>query len=97
MSESGLTAAEHDRKEKWMNDKLCHPEDALIMRDSSTVPGSIALCDCDGDCLFTFPEYWSDEQVFTALRFANMAYAMGVKVGSMQKAAAIRSALGIED
>lgn len=75
-------------------DKYQHKEDCEIVRDHKDYPASAVLFDCDGNEVHRFDEDWSDDQIWTALSFANKAYAHGVAVGGMRKADEVRRAIG---
>ncbi|MFZ5621145.1 MAG: hypothetical protein ACOY5W_09010 [Pseudomonadota bacterium] len=68
-----------------------------IDRDDPYSPASAVAYDCDGDFLYRFDEDWTDDQIRTALSFANKAYGLGWRVGQEIKMREIRAALGIRD
>ncbi|MBM5575786.1 hypothetical protein [Deefgea sp. CFH1-16] len=77
---------------------FCHLEDLGIVRPNGeaghTAPFA-KLYECDGGYLGSFPDSWTDEQIHTALKFANIAYAKGHEAGQLTKASEIRAVLGI--
>jgi len=76
--------------------KWIHPDDCFIERNHDDFPGRAVLFDCDGDQVFDFAaEEWTDEQIFTALALANIAYDRGYTVGQASKALEVRKALQI--
>ncbi len=53
------------------------------------------LCDNKDHEVWTFPSGWSNEQIMTALEFANHAYGKGVKEGMRRKQEEIKKVLGV--
>ena len=76
-----------------MKDIYVNTSDCNIERDLEDSPNKAILMDCDGEILFIFPDYWTDEQIYTALRFANFTYRMGKSAGMKEKASEMRKAL----
>jgi hypothetical protein len=80
-------------------DKLCHFEDCYIERkdeDHDILIGACAeLRNEEGELIFRFPSAWTDEQIKTALKFANDAYAKGIGVGMQRKATEIKACIGL--
>lgn len=74
-----------------LREKLLHREDAQVIRRD----GFAILFDCDGNSVHCFADSWTDEQIMTALDFANKAFDMGIERGKMEKVNEIRSALGL--
>ena len=65
--------------------KLAYREDCFINRDCENFPNSAVLFDGDGERLFVFPGNWSNEQIYTALAFANFAFNRGCCIGEDKK------------
>lgn len=74
---------------------LAHKSDCSIFRDLTFYEDKAILMDCDGEILFAFPKSWTDEQIFTALEFANKAHSIGFKRGKLAKIHEIRTALNL--
>lgn len=70
-------------------------EDCSIVRDHPDYPASAVLMDCDGEFVHRFDEDWTDDQIWSALAFANKAFAAGVAFGESSKLHEIRSVLGV--
>ena len=66
--------------------------DAIIERTTGD-HAVINLCDDEGMEVFRFPVSWSDEQVLLALRFANLLFDRGLRMGKLLKSQEIRSCL----
>jgi len=77
--------------------KLCDQQDLNICRDDPDYPASAVAYDCDGYFLYRFDEDWTDDQIRTALSFANKAYGLGWREGQREKMREIRAALSIRD
>jgi hypothetical protein len=75
-----------------MNTQYCARVDASIKRCER----GCVLYDGNGDELFLFPLFWTDDLIMKALDFANQAFSRGVEVGRVKKLYEIRGALGIE-
>ena len=76
--------------------KWRYKEDCSIVRPDhmhAHTADLAALVDCDGDCVFTVPNSWTDTQIFKALEIANRAYAVGYSTGERAKAHEIAKAL----
>lgn len=84
------------------DDYFIHRDDCVIIRADSPwtdvrVEGCAVLVDREeGTALLTVPESWTDEQIWTALSFANTTHKYGVKYGRMLAKTEIREALGLE-
>lgn len=70
-----------------------NPEDSIIDREMT--PGCAVLCDEEYTALKSFDDSMTDEQILSALRFANDLYSKGIEHGKEAKAAEIRAALGV--
>jgi len=70
-----------------------HREDCFIDRKHSLFPNSAVLFDADGGMLWRFDADWTDDQIWTALEFANKCYLHGTITGERAKAHEIRTAL----
>ena len=68
-----------------MNNHLISEQDCSIERNLQGHPNQAVLMTCDGDELLIVPDDWRDEQIWTALRFANWAYAKGKFIGAYEK------------
>lgn len=76
------------------NPELCSLKDLLIDRHPGFLP-FVGLFGEEGQPLGQLPASWSDEDIKTAVRLANKAYSWGYEEGALDKAADLRSALGI--
>lgn len=74
-------------------DKYCLTEDCKIERGRPDQ--AVDLCDAEGVLLFRFPPGWTDEQVKSAIAFANKAYVDGIAIGKARKAIEIKTCLEI--
>lgn len=77
-------------------DYICHPDDAKVIRNIENKPGAALMIDEEGDTLFVAPDFWTDDQMFTALNIMNGAYSQGIKTGKRLKQIEICKALGID-
>lgn len=82
-----------------MEQKWRYKNDCAIVRPDNFhahTADMAALVDCDGDCVFTVPNSWTDEQIFKCLEIANRAYAAGYASGERSKAYEIAKALYLD-
>ena len=73
-----------------------HPDDCEVQRNQTDYPDRAVLINCDGDVIFNVPENWTDEQIISALRFANTTHHKGYEIGRMEKAQEIRKAINCD-
>lgn len=71
------------------------PADCSIERNLPGYEKQAVLMSCDGDYLLVVPSTWTDDQILTALCFANYTHRIGFNKGMIQKAYEIRKALGV--
>lgn len=69
--------------------------DAVIERDDKDYPNSAVLYDEEWNFLFRFNDEWTDEQILTALDFANKAHAHGYNRGKADTQNTIKLAIGL--
>lgn len=77
-----------------MSDVYLDPKDVVIARIDDSA--SLRLMDCDGNSLWIFPDTFSEEQIKTAVRFANHVYSRGLDAGADRAQWKMRTALGLD-
>lgn len=76
------------------NPEFCPMNELLIDRHAGFLP-FVGLFGEEGTPLGQLPATWPDEAIKIVIQFANKAYSRGYDHGARDKAADLRSALGI--
>lgn len=72
-----------------------YKEDCDIVRNAPSYSGKALLMDCDGNIHYEFDEYWSDDQIWEALKFANKTFEIGRNVGREERSRQFRKLLNV--
>lgn len=78
-----------------LNTYLVVVEETEILRNEKNWPGKVVVLDANGLVVAHFPEFWTNDQIFDAIEFANRAYGYGYGRGQNDKMKEIKNTLGL--